>query len=370
VSPVRARREHWSVRALTRALAALLLAALGTLGWLVLVYPEREPAGRGHEVALTVAEGETLDALAARLAEEGVIDEPFLFATYARLLGASERLRTGEVLLRDDMPPRTVLLRVALGFGQAQVEVMIPEGLDHREIARRLDRWGVVAADEFVRAVHDEALLDELGIPRAEGVPASAEGYLQPDTYRLEERSAAADVVRRMVGNFHRRTTPLFDDAPGLAALADLGWSAHEVIVLASVVEEEAAVAEERPTIAGVFLNRLRSETFLPRHRLQADPTVSYGCRAVPERAPSCAGFDGRITRAMLDDAANPYNTYRHGELPPGPISNPGIAAIEAVLRAERHDYLYFVARGHGRHAFSADLAAHNAAVGRMRDAE
>lgn len=363
-----ARREHWLVRALTTALAALLFGARVALGWLVLVYPEGERGGPGHEVSLSIEEGERLDVLVARLAGEGVIEDPFLFGTYARLLGASERLRAGEVLLRDDMSPRTVLLRIASGFGHAQVEVTVPEGLDHREVARRLARWGIVDEAELVRAVHDEALLSELEIPRAEGVPSSAEGYLQPDTYRFAEGSDAREIVRRMVANFRRRTRALFEDEPGLGSVADLGWGAHEVLVLASIVEEEAAVAEERPIIAGVFLNRLRSDAFLPRHRLQADPTVSYGCRAVPERAPSCAGFDGRITRAMLDDPRNPYNTYRHGELPPGPISNPGTAAIEAVLRAERHDYLYFVARGHGRHAFSADLDAHNAAVDRLRE--
>lgn len=356
-------REGRLARALTTALSAVLLLSLGALAWLVLVYPASDAPGRGREVTLHLRGDQPVDELARELEAANVVEDGWLFATYARLLGASGRLREGEVLLRDDMSPRTVLLRIALGLGDAQVEVTIPEGLNHLEIARRLDRWGITDEDAFIRAVNDRALLDELHIPAE-----SAEGYLHPDTYRWTERSSAQEIVRRMVENFRRRTASLFDEAPGLSPLRDLGFDVHRTLILASIVEEEAAVAEERPVIAGVFLNRLRSETFLPRHRLQADPTVSYGCRVLPLSAPSCAGFDGRITRAMLDDAANPYNTYRHGELPPGPISNPGRDAIRAVLAPEQHDYLYFVARGHRRHTFSADLDAHNEAVERLRE--
>src|SRR5690606_9787343 len=145
-----------------------------------------------------------------------------------------------------------------------------------------------------------------------------------------------------------------------LEQLAEIGMGAHEVVVLASVVEKEAAVADERPIIAGVFLNRLRSETFRPRRRLQADPTVSYGCLAEPEGARSCARFDGRITGAMRDAPRISYCSYRNEGLPPGPIANPGLAAITAVLDPTRHNYLYFVARGGRRHHFSATLDAHN----------
>jgi UPF0755 protein len=109
----------------------------------------------------------------------------------------------------------------------------------------------------------------------------------------------------------------------------------------------------------------LKSGRFLPRRRLQADPTVQYGCVAVPEAAPSCADYDGSITRAMLDDPENPYNTYRHSGLPPGPISNPGSASIAAVIDPEQHDYYYFVARGSGQHHFSKTLRQHNIAVRR-----
>jgi UPF0755 protein len=145
-------------------------------------------------------------------------------------------------------------------------------------------------------------------------------------------------------------------------------FTAHDVLILASIVEKEARVPEERPVIAGVFLNRLRSETFLPRRRLQADPTAAYGCLADPTCAPSCAGWNGRsITRRMLQDPANPYNTYRREGLPPGPIANPGLPSIRAVLEPERHDYLYFVVKGGGRHHFSETIEEHDRAVARYR---
>jgi UPF0755 protein len=121
-------------------------------------------------------------------------------------------------------------------------------------------------------------------------------------------------------------------------------------------------VPEERPVIAGVFLNRLRDPKWKPR-RLQADPTVAYGCAVLPSM-PACQGFDGRrITRAMLLDASNPYNTYRLDGLPPGPIANPGLSSLRAVLVPAHHEYYYFVAVGGGRHRFSRSLEEHHLAT-------
>jgi UPF0755 protein len=328
------------------------------------VYPRSEGPGRGRTVTVAVRRTMTLDALADRLHEAGVVEEPFLFATYARLVGADDRLREGDALLTDDMTPGDVLRRVAIGFGAATVRVTIPEGFTRFDVAARLERWGVCSEEEFLRASEDRALLGELGI-EAE----SAEGYLFPDTYRLEQDMSGEEAVERLVENYRLRVEPIHEErSEALASLRrELGWGPHEALTLASIIEKEAAASVERPIIAQVFLNRLRSPTFVP-HRLQADPTVSYGCRARPDDAPSCAGWGGRaITRAMLADRANVYNTYRHEGLPPGPICNPGEASIRAVLSSDRHDYLYFVARGGGRHAFSATLEEHNAAVARLR---
>jgi len=134
----------------------------------------------------------------------------------------------------------------------------------------------------------------------------------------------------------------------------------QQLVTLASIVEREARVPEERPTIAGVFFNRLFDPSFTPK-RLQADPTVAYGCLVAGERVPSCREFDGRrITPAMVRDPDNPYSTYKHDGLPPGPICNPGLPSLSAARHPEQHPYFYFVAKGGGRHAFSASLDEHN----------
>jgi UPF0755 protein len=355
------------------ALAVFVTAAIAGLTWLFLVYPA---ARRGHargasELTVVVATDDGIDDVAEELEHLGAIDDAHLLALYARLLGADEHLRRGPVRLRADMTIRTLLARLAEGLGPTQIDILVPEGFDRYEIAARLERWDVCAADDFLRATEDRALLDELEIPGP-----SAEGYLFPDTYTLATGTEPAEIVRRFVRRFRSGTEDVFaeeGDARQRAPrerLRALGLRDHEVLVLASIVEQEAVAREEQPVIAGVFVNRLESDTFLPLHRLQADPTIAYGCKVEPARR-SCEGFDGRrITRAMLEDESNPYNTYRLGGLPPGPICNPGLPAIRAVLHHARHDYFYFVARGGGRHVFSATLDAHNDGVADLRERE
>lgn len=334
-----------------------------SLGYLLLVYAATPGPGRGAVVAVDLPAGAGPEGVAERLRDAGLLDTPRRFSLYAWALGASDELREGRVLLRDDMGPRTLLRRVARGHGATELRITVPEGYNRFDIARLLERWGICGADAFVAATADGALLR-----RYEIGAASAEGYLFPDTYQLRDDMGAKAVAARLLQNGQRRLDGLrtAHDA-ALAALADeFGWTLHEVLTLASVVELEAAAAQERPVIAGVFLNRLRDPDFRP-HRLQADPTVSYGCHVVPA-LPPCAAFDGRrVTRRMTADRDNPYNTYRHDGLPPGPIGNPGLGSLRAVLAPARHGYFYFVARGDGRHAFSATLDAHNAAVRRYR---
>lgn len=360
----RSRAEPRALRILSIALFATISAAIVLLVLLVIVYPAQRAAGTGEAIELAIAPGDRFEAVVTRLAEAGAIEDPLPFAIYARLIGADERLRAGAITLRDDMTPREIVQRIAIGFGAASVEVLVPEGLHRFEVAARLERWGVCDADAFLAASTDRALLDELSIPGP-----SAEGYLFPDTYRLRSDMDPREVVRRMVANFQRRTAAIFrDNEAGLSRLrADLGWGPHEALILASIVEEEAVAREEQPIIAGVFLNRLRDPEFRP-HRLDADPTVSYGCLEMPEAAPSCASFRGRISRAMTHDPGNPYNTYRREMLPPGPISSPGLPALRAVLAPAEHDYYFFVARGGGRHVFSRTVEEHNRAVAAQRE--
>lgn len=355
-------RRAWRprVKTLTAAAFSVVALAVAALVWLFLVYAKAEGPGRGREVEIEIAPEASLDDVVEALRAHGAIDSDVVFECYARLRGAPGRLRRGTIVLRDDSSPERVLQRIATGFGSGAVKVVIPEGFNRFDVARRLERAGVCGREAFVGASSDAALVHSLGVPGA-----TAEGYLFPDTYSLRLDMDAGDVVRRLVANFRRRVEPVLDaHAPGLAALRhDLGWSAHDALTLASIVEKEARVDEERPIIAGVFLNRMRSPGFLPR-RLQADPTAAYGCLAMPSSAPSCAGFDGHhVTHDLVADARNPYNTYKVDGLPPGPISNPGLESIRAVLAPAVHRYFYFVAKGGGRHRFSETLDAHNDAV-------
>jgi UPF0755 protein len=257
------------------------------------------------------------------------------------------------------MTPEEVARHATTRLGRIQVRILIPEGFSRFEIAERLEEYSVCEADDFLAATEDSSLLASYGVEAND-----AEGYLFPDTYEFDDQTKPRRVVERMLANWTRRHEEL--EERYVERRANLkGWTTHDIVTLASIVEKEAAVPAERARIAGVFWNRLNSKRFLPRRRLQADPTVQYGCVAVPEAAPSCAAYDGNITRAMLDDRENPYNTYRHPGLPPGPISNPGAASIAAVINPEEHEYFYFVARGGGQHHFSKTLRQHNIAVRR-----
>lgn len=333
------------------SLAALVVLAVGALTWLVVAYPARTPPhGPLRTVALSLAPRSTIDALAKQLHENALIDEPRLFALYARVMGARERVRSGRVLVTTQMTIRQLLQRTATGYGTTPLRITIPEGFSRFDVATRLAEWNVCSAADF---------LNETG-PQA----ASGEGYLFPDTYWLRDEMQASQVVRKLADNAQRRMQKLFaDEASALTTLQnELGFGQREIVILASIVEKEAHVQSEQAVIAGVFLNRLRDPSFRPK-RLQADPTVAYGCILQPELE-SCQGFDGkRVTRVMTADPQNLYNTYRIEGLPPGPIANPGLAAIRAVLHPAAHGYFYFVARGDGRHAFSASLSDHNQAV-------
>lgn len=341
---------------------ATVLAGLLALGWMLVVYPNVPATSEAEPLTLTPTSEQTASALARRLHEAGIIDNVRLWEAYLKLAGVENRLRDHRVVYKPRMTPREVAMRSARGLGRFETWLTIPEGYTRFDIAKRLELYGVCGAAGFLAATQDRDVLAKNDIKAL-----TAEGYLFPDTYELIIAMPPEDVVTKMVQNWHRRFNALTaNDEQAFERFAQQGWDVYQLLTLASIVEKEAAVAAERPVIAGVFLNRLRSSSFLPRHRLQADPTVQYGCIAEPARASSCSTFAGRITKAMLEDSENRYNTYQHAGLPPGPICNPGAASLDAVLRYQKHRYLYFVSRGDGSHVFSATLDEHNRAVNRF----
>jgi UPF0755 protein len=228
------------------------------------------------------------------------------------------------------------------------------------QIGRRLEELEVTTLGEFRRAVYDAALLRELALPGP-----SVEGYLFPATYELFVDSDATSVVRTLCLEAKKRFERLLReqavDAERLSR--EMKFGLHEIVTLASVVDRETGDAEELPLVAGVFFNRLSDPDFRPLRSLQSDPTAAYGCLVEPERALTCAGATGELTPDMLRDPGNRYNTYRHAGLPPGPIANPGERALRAVLQPTKTDYLFFTAKGGGKHRFSRTFEEHREAV-------
>ena len=335
---------------------ALVLAALAAIGMLG-VYPSKKGPGAGRDVELVLVGDESKGALASRLESAGLVQDPQFFAWYARF--ANAKIAKGAHLLTDDLTPREILARIERKGAAVRVKVTIPEGFTRFDIARRMHALHVCTQAALTLATEDPALLEELHLDGA-----SAEGFLFPATYELSTDSDPADVVRRMKAEFDKRWAALDQKHPSgiLDLLQSLGWGIREIVNLASIIEKEAAVDEERPIIASVFLNRLRDPNF-KRRVLQSDPTAGYGCLVAKEKLPSCAGYTGRITHDINADPANAYSTYTHEKLPPGPISNPGAKSIEAVMNPATTRYLYFVARGEGHHSFSESYEGHSAAV-------
>jgi UPF0755 protein len=346
-------------RALWSALGLLLAALVVIVYAPLLIWAHLPGPGRGAAPTASFGLPCATEGVVAALAERGLIHSPRLFSLYLGLAHPAFRCAEHDHLLRDDMSASELVERIGASPLRKSVRAVLPEGLMHTEIGGRLEHDDVCSLAGLHAAVSDPALLSELGL-----LGPSAEGYLFPATYPLLVDSDAKDVVRTLVGESKKRLAKLRSAHPGaFEALEQRGFSERDVLTLASMVEKEAQAADERPLIASVFFNRLSDPDFRPARMLQSDPTAGYGCHLYFASLASCAGYQGKITPAMLRDAANPYNTYKHPGLPPGPIANPGESSIEAVLTPARTDYLYFVAKGGGRHTFSRTFSEHRDAI-------
>jgi UPF0755 protein len=350
---------RWRVVAISTAAAALALAL--TFGGFVLA----PGPGRGALVELDWPRAASAGEATRRIETAGLVRSGLLLRLYLGVAGGADSIAPGVHLVQDDMSPRTLLRRLRRLAGGASARVVVPEGFNKLDVARRLHDEGVCASRAFLAAAVDPDLLAELRLGARD-----AEGYLFPATYELGRNADPRDVVRRMVLEAGRRHARLLErHAASFAELkTSLGWSRHEVVTLASIVEKETAADDERPLVASVFLNRLRDGAVRPEKRfLQSDPTARYGCLLDPKALSSCESPAGKPTAAMVHDPANRYSTYAHPGLTPGPIASPGDKALEAVLAPAQTRYRYFVAKGGGRHAFSETLEEHNAAVRKGR---
>ena len=325
------RRVLTLVGLIAAALAVVCVAA-GEWAWRALHTPAPlTPAG----AVVFVAPGESFRAVAARLQRAGVVRHPLLLMAWARVSGLDRAVRSGEYRFTQALSPIGVLDVLQSHVGNTRL-VTIPEGRTAEQIAALLEEQGYGGRDVFRCVMEDGRLLQEFALP-ASGV----EGYLFPDTYAFGSTAEPVDIVRAMLARFRQESAALGERR------AARGLSEGEMVTMASVIEKEAGHADECKLIAGVFYNRLHLG--MP---LQSDPTVLYGR----------PGGHGPITRADLADPGL-YNTYVHRGLPPGPIANPGRAALEAALDPAPTTALYFVSRNDGSHEFSDTLDAHNRAV-------
>jgi UPF0755 protein len=342
---------------------ALVLVVAVTLGTIAIRYPNSHPSGAARQARVVVEKGLTLGEISRRLAEKGLIEHPSWFRFYANERGLAQKIRAGDYALTSTMSPKDLLDRLVEGVPVEEATVTIPEGKNMEQVAEILEQAGVCSAADALKVMRDAGLARTMGVPNA-----TFEGYLYPDTYRFRAGSTPLKVVTQMVKHGHEVLAQLLKtNVEGVAMLKkQYNFDEREIVLMASLVEKETARTEERPRIAGVFLNRLRLPTFVP-HLLQTDPTIVYGCTVPVKKSAACQKFEGRIRRAQLDDKDNPYNTYTHEGLPPGPISNPGRAALQAVLRPDETPYLYFVSKNDGTHYFSTTRAEHEAAVNKYQ---
>jgi len=242
-----------------------------------------------------------------------------------------------------------VLDALLAGVKDVTVDVPVPEGLNMLEVFAILDKYKVAKKEDLERLARDPEFLQKHGI-----AGDSVEGFLFPATYNFRVPEKPQVVLERMIDKHQEVWNDIATrHAKALKKLKDkLKWSDHDVLTLASIVEKEAVRAGERPRIAQVFINRLSDPDFKPK-RLETDPTIRYGCEVPPQKSAACQAWNtsDRMHDAQLHDKDNPYNTYEHEGLPPGPISNPGKSAMEGAAEPDGSEYFYFVAKPDGSHA-------------------
>ncbi len=295
--------------------------------------------------SVRIPPGSSFDNAVDSLETAGVLGSRGSFSAFASLTGWGRQVKPGHYLVESGMSNWAMLDKIRKGL-QDPIRITIPAGRRPDFIGAVLARQLGIDGEEFVRAVNDPALAAELDTDTRHLF-----GRMRANTYDIFWTTDAATAIRRIHG-WHDR----FWTEARKAKAQELGLTPDEVMTMASIVEWEAQRSDERPRIAGVYLNRLLGQTSSGRMRLQADPTVQFALMEI----------DGGPMRRLFSSDYNtphPYNTYLTEGLPPGPINNPSDAAIDAVLDAEEHDFLYFVADGTGGHTFTRTLSEHMAAA-------
>jgi len=295
------------------------------------------PAGTEPvEQIVVVKSGQGFKSFSKMLRERGIIEHPTKFRLFARFKGYDKKIKAGEYGLSSAMTPNKILEIMVQGKVLLH-RLTIPEGYNLQQVAQAVSRAGFGTETDFLKAATDPDLV------RAQGIDAETfEGYLFPDTYYFPKGTLPGKIISSMLKRFRSVFLQKWKEQA-----KSMGLTVHQVVTLASIIEKETGTADERPVISSVFHNRLNRKM-----RLESDPTVIYGIK----------DFNGNITRKDLL-TSTPYNTYTIKGLPPGPISNTGVEALEAALYPADTEFLFFVARKDRTHQFSTNIRDHNRAV-------
>ncbi|MBS0346032.1 MAG: endolytic transglycosylase MltG [Proteobacteria bacterium] len=318
-----------------RLMTLVLMCAAGALG--ILAWFAHTPVHlRQSPLDFTIEPGSPMKQVARQLVDAGIGVEPFTLVLLSRMTRQANGIKAGSYEVETGVTPLGLLDKLTRG-DVTQAELPLIEGWSFRQVRAALDRHADLR--------HDSAGLDDAEILRRIGAAAShPEGLFFPDTYLFAKRSSDLDILRRAYRHQQKVLQREWEQrADGLPYK-----NPYQALIMASLVEKETGQAKDRPLVASVFVNRLRTGMLL-----QTDPTVIYGLGTE---------FDGNLRKQHLQNDT-PYNTYTRPGLPPTPIAMPGVAALRAALHPPQTDYLYFVARGDGSSAFSRTLDEHNRAV-------
>lgn len=293
---------------------------------------------QGPDADFLISPSENFSSINSRLAKQKLISSPRLFHRYSQLRGVMTKFKAGHYIIRHNSNLLDVFNTLIKERSHAML-FTVPEGKNMYEIAKMLEENKITTYQEFMELARDKNFLKEIGIDAD-----TVEGYLYPETYDFAPNLPAKAVIKTMVHEFHKKIATV--------DIRSTNLTPRQVLILASMVEKETGDKKERPMIAGVFFNRLQKKM-----RLQSDPTTIYG---------KFENYNGNLTKKDLLSPSE-YNTYTIAGLPIGPICNPGIDAINAVLHPELHHYLYFVSQNDGTHIFSETYEQHEAAVAKWQ---
>ncbi len=326
---------------MTKFVAALVAIALVLAGFYAFRFVSTGTGLGSQEVVFDVPNGMSFHTVAQHLEAQNLVTSALGLRLLARLTHQAAKVKIGEYALNHAMTPQEIL-DVLVSGKSILYSITFPEGANIYEMAAVLQTNNIYKANEFLAAVHERKLIQELV-----GVESSSlEGYLFPETYNVTKFTPLKEFIGNMVQNFKAAYAAIPPPPAGLPAL-----SRHELVTLASMVEKETGAPEERPIIASVFYNRLQKGM-----KLQSDPTILYGIWV------NTGAYKANITHADII-APTAYNTYTVPRLPAGPISNPGRESLTAVLHPAISSYLYFVSHNDGTHAFTATYEDHSRAV-------